>query len=85
MTNGAAFDQPVRYQIRVKGSLDRAWSEWFDGFDLIPQADEETILAGLVADQAALHGLLVKIRNLGLPLISVQREMEEKTCKRSEA
>jgi hypothetical protein len=79
MTNGAAFDRPTRYQIRVKGALDQTWWEWFDGFDLFPQADEETILSGLVADQAALHGLLVKIRNLGLPLISVERQVEKET------
>ena len=77
MTNGAAFDRPMCYQVRVKGTLDRAWSGWFDGFEIVALANEETILVGFVADQAALHGLLVKIRNLGLPLISVQQKMEE--------
>ena len=79
MTNGAAFDKPALYQIRVKGALDQAWSAWFEGFELIPRANEETILAGLIDDQAALHGLLVRIHNLGLPLISVLRETERET------
>jgi hypothetical protein len=78
MTNGRAFSKPSLYHIRVKGILDEKWSDWFDGFAITPQADDETLLAGPVADQAALHGLLAKIRDLGLPLLSVQRvESEE--------
>jgi hypothetical protein len=78
MTNGRAFNRPSLYHIRVKGILDEKWSDWFDGFAITPQADDETLLAGPVADQAALHGLLGKIRDLGLPLLSVQRvESEE--------
>ena len=73
MTNGRAFSKPSLYHIRVKGILDEKWSDWFDGFTITPQADDETLLAGPVADQAALHGLLAKIRDLGLPLLSVQR------------
>ena len=73
MTNGRAFSKPSLYHIRVKGILDEKWSDWFDGFAITPQADDETLLAGPVADQAALHGLLAKIRDLGLPLLSVQR------------
>jgi hypothetical protein len=57
----------------VKGNLDLKWSDWFDGFTLTPQAGDETLLAGPVADQAALHGLLAKIRDLGLPLLLVKR------------
>ena len=72
MTNGCVFDEPAVYQIRVKGSLDRKWSNWFDGFTIVPQ-DDETLLTGPVADQAALHGLLARVRDLGLPLLSVQR------------
>lgn len=73
MTNGAEFDQRAVYQIRVKGSLDRKWSDWFDGFTITPQPGDETLLTGPVQDQAALHGLLGKIRDLGLPLLRVDR------------
>ena len=60
------------YEIRVKGQLDLRWSDWFDGFSISPVGDGETLLIGTVADQAALHGVLHKIRDLGLPLLSVQ-------------
>ncbi len=73
MTDGREFDKQAIYQIRVKGSLDRKWSDWFDGFTVIPQASDATLLTGTVADQAALHGLLGKIRDLGLPLLLVKR------------
>jgi hypothetical protein len=60
-----------RYQIRVKGILDRRWAAWFE--DLQVSSDgEETVISGPVADQAALHGLLIKVRDLGLFLISVR-------------
>lgn len=61
---------PAFYQIRVKGALDARWEKWFEGLTITAVADE-TILSGTVADQAALHSLLAKIRDLGLPLISV--------------
>ena len=78
MTGGREFDTQGVYQIRVKGNLDRKWSDWFGGLTITPQANDETLLAGPVADQAALHGLLAKIRDLGLPLLSCQRlEKEE--------
>ena len=73
MTKGREYDKPAVYQIRVKGSLELKWSDWFDGFVLTPQEGDETLLVGLVADQPALYGLLTKIMNLGLPLISVVR------------
>jgi len=73
MTDGREFDKQAVYQIRVKGNLDRKWSDWFDGLAIMPQADDETLLSGPVADQAALHGLLGKIRDLGLPLLLVKR------------
>jgi len=73
MTDGREFDEQAIYQIRVKASLDRKWSDWFDGFTITPQANDTTSLTGPVADQAALHGLLGKIRDLGLPLLSVRR------------
>jgi hypothetical protein len=77
MTAGREFDKRGVYQIRVKGNLDEKWSDWFDGFTITPQASDETLLTGLVADQCALHGLLAKIRDLGLPLLSVQQVENE--------
>jgi hypothetical protein len=63
----------VRYEIRVKGVLDRGWSAWFDGLEITSDERGQTTLAGPVADQAALHGLLAKIRDLGLELLEVRR------------
>lgn len=63
--------QPTIYEIRIKGHLGRQWSGWFEGLAITLDANGETLLTGAVADQAALHGLLKKVRNLGLPLISV--------------
>lgn len=62
---------PGRYEIRVKGHLDTRWAAWFDGLTVSHDSDGTTIIRGPVADQAALHGLLQKVRDLGLPLISV--------------
>ena len=62
---------PGWYEIRVKGHLEARWAAWFDGLTLTPCSDGTTIIRGPVADQAALHGVLQKIRDLGLPLISV--------------
>ena len=62
---------PERYEIRLKGHLDSRWAAWFDGLSLSNESDGTTIIGGPVADQAALHGLLQKVRDLGLPLISV--------------
>lgn len=62
---------PARYEICVQGQLDPDWAEWFDGFTLTHRPDGVTLLTGPVADQAALHGLLNKIRHLGLILLSV--------------
>jgi hypothetical protein len=59
------------YQIRVRGQLDRRWSDWFDGFEIVPD-DGDTILTGTVVDQAALHGILAKIRDLGLSILLVE-------------
>jgi hypothetical protein len=63
--------RPGRYEIRLKGHLDTRWAAWFDGLTLSPDRDGTTIIHGPVADQAALHGLLQKVRDLGLPLVSV--------------
>jgi hypothetical protein len=66
---------PLRetYQIRVKGNLDSKWEAWFDGFTIIRLENGVTTMSGTVADQAALHGTLAKIRDLGLSLILVER------------
>jgi len=68
---GGRHQDPGRYEIRVKGHLDTRWAAWFDGLAIAHGSDGTTSIAGPVADQAALHGLLQKIRDLGLPLISV--------------
>ncbi len=62
---------PGRYEIRLRGHLDSRWTAWFDGLSLTNESDGTTIIYGPVADQAALHGLLQKVRDVGLPLISV--------------
>ena len=64
---------PEIYQIVLQGHLRSQWSDWFDGFTFTLDERGQTILVGPVTDQAALHGLLKKIRDLGLPLISINR------------
>jgi len=73
MIHAREFDKPGLYCIRVKGSLGDDWSDWFDGFRFDHLAQNETVLTGPVADQAALHGILSKLRDLGLPLLLVER------------
>lgn len=63
--------RPVTYQIIIQGHLDEYWSEWFDGLTVTYNEQDDTLLTGQVTDQAALHGLLKKVRDLGLALISV--------------
>lgn len=65
------YHSPGRYEIRLKGHLDARWAAWFDGLSVTHDSDGTTVIGGPVADQAALHGLLAKTRDLGLPLISV--------------
>jgi hypothetical protein len=65
--------EPVNYQIRLKGHLDRRWTDWFEGLTIMHEEGGETLLTGPVVDQAALHGLLRRVRDLGIPLISVVR------------
>lgn len=80
---------PEYYEIRIKGHLDQSWSDWFAGLTLAYFEGDETVLSGLLSDQAALHGLLERVRDLNLTLISVicqdpplqdfdQEEREEK-------
>jgi hypothetical protein len=63
--------RPRDYQIRIKGHLGRQWTEWFDGLTITLEENGDTLLTGPVADQAALHGLLKRVRDLGMPLLSV--------------
>ena len=65
--------QPVVYQIRIKGQLGNQWRYWFEGLAITLEEDGNTLLTGPVVDQAALHGLLKKVRDLGMPLLSVNR------------
>jgi hypothetical protein len=65
------------FEIRIKGHLDTRWAAWFEGMSLTHAADGTTALIGMVADQAALHGLLQKLRDLGVPLISVTNGGQE--------
>jgi hypothetical protein len=70
-TRGVGRDM-TRYEIKVHGCLDCGWSQWFNGMDIRNVPGGDAVLCGEVIDQAALHGLLIKIRDLGLPLISVR-------------
>ena len=63
--------EPQLYEIRLKGHLDDRWAEWFEGLTITLEESGDTLLTGLVIDQAALHGLLKKVRDLGMPLVSV--------------
>jgi hypothetical protein len=65
--------EPMVYQLRVTGHLGSEWTDWFEGLSITLEDKGETLLSGPVADQAALHGLLRKVRDLGLPLLSVIR------------
>jgi hypothetical protein len=65
--------EPARYELRVQGVLDDRWSVWFEGLRIASDERGQSTIAGPVADQAALHGLLAKIRDLGLELLSVRR------------
>ena len=64
----------MRYEIRVKGQLDQQWSAWFEGLTISYDGEGNTILRGPLADEAALHGVLIKVRDLALPLLALRRE-----------
>lgn len=68
---GKRRDEPERYGIRIKGHLDDRWADWFEGMSITQENDGTTLLTGMVVDQAALLGLLRRVRDLGLSLISV--------------
>jgi hypothetical protein len=72
MTAPPEHQVPTQYRIRIGGHLDQHWSAWFDSLALTHNSDGTTSLSGFVADQAALHGLLMKVRDLGIVLISVE-------------
>lgn len=63
--------EPGRYEIRVQGHLDDRWIHWFEGMTITREVNGDTLLTGTVVDQSALHGLLRKVRDLGMPLVSV--------------
>src|SRR5687767_11831190 len=65
--------QPLVYEIRIKGHLDKQWTEWLDGLTITLEDNGDTLLTGHVVDQAALHGLLRKVRHLRMPLLSSDR------------
>jgi len=66
-------DWPAIYEIRVEGHLGHAWTGWFEGLSIALEDDGDTVMTGAVVDQAALHGLLKRVRDIGVPLVSVIR------------
>jgi len=64
-------DESGLYEIRIKGHLDDRWTDWFEGLTITLEEDGDTLLTGPVVDQAALHGLLKRVRDLGMPLLSI--------------
>lgn len=74
MNNSRSFDESATYHIKVKGILEPSWSDWFDGLTIEVDGCDQSVLAGVVADQAALHGMLAKLRDLGLPILLVERK-----------
>jgi hypothetical protein len=70
-SSGIGPDQPMAYQIRIKGHLGREWTDWFGGLAITLEDNGDTLLTGPIVDQAALHGLLRKVRDMGMPLVSV--------------
>ena len=77
-TPGPDRSESGRYEIRLMGHLDGHWTAWFDGMTVDYQNDGTTVISGQIVDQAALHGLLQKVRDLGLPLVSVGKVDNDK-------
>ena len=73
MGNSRKYDQPCNYEIQVRGSFDPKWADWFDGLTILSLGETDTLLMGIIIDQAALHGVLAVIRTLKLPLLSLHR------------
>ena len=73
MTKKQKKSIPVIYEVKIKGHLDEQWADWFEGMTFTHESDSTTTLCGPVVDQAALYGLLIKMRDLDLPLLSVNR------------
>ena len=69
--------EPMIYQVRIKGHLNQQWRDWFENASITLEENGDTLLALPVVDQAALHGLLKKVRDLGMPLLSVNRVMSD--------
>ena len=76
-SNNRSQSRSMVYQIRIKGHLGSRWREWFEGLTIALEADGNTLLTGTLVDQAALHGVLKKIRDLGMPLLSVNTTGDE--------
>ena len=76
-SNNRSQSRSMVYQIRIKGHLGSRWREWFEGLTITLEADGNTLLTGTLVDQAALHGVLKKIRDLGMPLLSVNTTGDE--------
>src|SRR6266446_5895540 len=72
-------DQPMIYQIRIKGHLGHQWTDWFGGLAITLEDNGDTLLTGPVVDQAALHGLLRTVRDLGIPLVSVRSIQQDES------
>lgn len=73
-----APDQPSIFQIRIKGHLGHQWTDWFDGMAIALEDNGNTLLTGPVTDQATLHGLIKKVRNLGMPLVSIDSALPDR-------
>lgn len=73
----------MQYEIRVGGHLGTRWAAWFDGLAITSESDGSTVLRGSIVDQAALHGLLTKLRDVGIPLISLRQVPSDQTPERN--
>jgi hypothetical protein len=78
MSNGREYDRSAVYEIVVRGKLDPLWSRWFADLQIIPQPDGNTLITGPITDQAALYGVISRMRDLGMVLISVHRIFERR-------